>query len=302
MKKSILVLTALSAADSNVAEAAQILAGKLHKNLILLNCDDVLSPVLYYPALPVMKDSYLWKEERKAKLNQLTDHIEHRFSAIYPGQKLQIQSLIMEGAVDLNVKKILKEHPVEMIVMGASSGSSSEHFLFGSDTASIIYDSNIPVLIIPSKWIASPLRQITFATKLMDQDIDALNYLLTLRQHLEGRLEIVHVRKYKQQELSQFSQMIKFIEKHIGTNTPMISYHTVYGKHVIPRLNRYCNENRSEVLALSREHHSFLFRLLKEGTVEKYLSGHKIPLLIVPQLKTKKVHAATSKTLSGIVL
>jgi nucleotide-binding universal stress UspA family protein len=283
MKKSILILTSLSATEKNVAEAGLELAKQHHTNLIVLNCDVIISAISYYQAFP-MNDP-MERNQRRGELDLLVKHLTERAEAGEPKEDTpKITSFIMEGDLDSNVKEILDRYPVEMIVMGAQSGSFPEHFLFGSETKVITQHTTVPTLLIPSNWKQSQIKKITFATKFLEQDEVALQYMVNLSKQLSARMEIVNVRKYGKKDLSYKSPLLEVIEK-VCMSNPKISYHTVFGKHVVPRINKYCKETGSELLALSRDHHSFLFQLVKESTIDKYLSGHKIPLLILPPMQ-----------------
>jgi len=303
MKKSILILTSLSDNERNVAEAGLLLAVQLHKNVILLHSDDAFTGVVYYPGLPVLTESPLSQQERKNKITLLANNLKQTFEGTHSGQfQPRIQTLIMEGDLGSNVKNILKKYPIEMIAIGASTGSAAEHLLLGSETTAIAHQSDVPVLVIPHGWGGNRIRFITFATRFLEQDGVALQYLFTLRKYLGAYLDIVNIKKYNQPNLTDNSDLLKLITKQRASHPEFISYHSVHGKDLVPRLKRYCKENNSEVLALSRSHHSFLFRLLNTGTVDKYLSGHRIPLLIIPALESDdQLHDDPLKSLSGIV-
>jgi len=304
MKKSILILTSLSDKERNVADAGQILAGQLHKDLILLHSNDAITTVVYYPGLPVLTESTLSQQERKTKISILSSQLKQTFAESHPDNfQPKIKAIILEGDLDENVKQVLNKHPVEMIVMGACTGSSAEHFFLGSGTTAVTHHSTVPVLVIPPHWNGNSIRFITFATRFLEQDGAALEYLFMLAKHLGAHIDIVNIKKYNKVDMNDNSRILQLIRKHLVKRPELISYHSVYGKALIPRLKRYCNENRSEVLALSRSHHSFLFRLFQKGTLDKYLSGHHIPLLIIPPLKTEsQIHDDPLKSLSGIVL
>lgn len=286
------------------AEAAVILAGQLHTNLVLLNCNDTISAVTYYPIVPVMSDSPTWYEDRKSRLKEVSDHLKEQFKNSFPGlASPSIKTMICEGELYANIKETLKQFPIEMIVMGAREGSSTEHFLFGSDTKSVTDQSPVPVLIIPRRIKVNPFKRITFATNFLEQDTDTLQYLFSLRKRLGVELQIVNVKQYGTALKPKSTKLMTLIEENSLGSAEAISYKQVFGKDVISRLNHYCKENDSDVLALSHEHHSFLFRAIREGIVDKSLYGQHLPLLIIPELKTSgKPHADTHKDLTGIVL
>lgn len=287
----------------HAAEAAICIAGQLHTNLILLNCDTVTSMLAYTPAGSTRMRSEALSEDRENKLRLLSESLKKKHADTYPNlAKIQIKTVIREGDLYANITDMLIEYPIEMIVMGAQSGSTLEHFLFGSDTKTIADHSLVPVLIVPPATTARSIIQITFATNFLKQDIDALHYLAHLRKRLSAHLEIVHIRQYGKPAGLKKNEVQHVIDKVYKSNQPLVLYNEVYGKQPFSRLNHYCKENNSDVLALSHRHHSLLFRAFKEGTVDKSLSNHQIPLLIIPELTKQETQASTFKELSVITL
>ena len=285
MKKSILILTDLSDNAQHVAEAALLLAGPLQNNLILLNCDELITTVAYYPIVPVMFDTQTWHEDRERSLNLLSEYLQHKFHNLYPHTEgLIIKSIIKEGDLLTSVKDVLKKHPINFIVMGAKSGSSTEHFLFGSETKTIADHVPVPIVFIPENMTGRPIRHITFATNFLTQDIDAIASLLVLRRNLGAILEIVHIRQYGQSDQLKNEKVWKAIDESCKDNPSLVLYHEVYGKEVTSRLQHFASEHDTDLMVLSHEHHSYLYRTFREGIVQKSLYDQKIPLLVIPKL------------------
>lgn len=286
MKKSILILTDFSDEAMQAAEVATILAGQLSTNLVLLYCDNTISAVAYYPLAPVMTASQTWQEDIKSKLNEISAHLKEKFRGAFPSKHLPVvKTVIEEGELTASLPAVLQNHPIEMIVMGASSGSSTEHFLFGSDIKSVVDHSSLPLLIIPRTKTLRPTIQITFATNFLEQDIQALNFLAKFRRRLGAHLEIVHIREYGKVQGLKNEEVRQAIIDLRKTSIPLVVYNEVYGKHVTSRLSHYVRDNDSDMLALSHEHHSLLFRIFNEGMVDKTISIHRIPILVIPKLE-----------------
>lgn len=303
MKKSILILTDLSENAKHAAEVATCFAGQLHTNLILLNCDTMTSMLAYYPVASLKMESDIISGDRENKLQLLSESLKKRYADTYPDlAKIQIKTVIRDGDLYANIRDILIQYPIEMLVMGAATGSTAEHLLFGSDTKAVADHSSVPVLIVPPATTVRSMIQITFATNFLEQDINTLHYLAHLRKRLSAHLEIVHIRQYGKPAGSKRNQVQQVIDKMCKSSQSLVLYNEVYGKQPVSRLNHYCKENNSDILALSHQHHSLLFRTFKEGTVDKSLSNPLIPLLIIPDLTNEQeTHAGTLKGLSGIV-
>ena len=303
MKKSILVLTDLTENAAHAAETAAILAGQIGCNLILLYCNNTISAISYYPFVPVEDESATWYEHAKNKLKLLSASLQQKAAREFPDQTQPvIKSLILEGDLLTHLREALRQSQVELIAMGAKSGSSTEHFLFGSDTKTVADHSSVPVMIVPRAAFLRPIIHLTFASNLVDQDIEALSYLSDLRQSLCAELEILHIRQYGQPARPPYSPAKRYIDEICSKKNSLISYKEVYGKKVQSRLYKYCLDNDTDLLALSHHHHSYLALNLREGIVDQSISQQHLPLLIIPEMNSgRKSKAEHYSGLSNIV-
>lgn len=156
--KKIIALTDLSDQSRLAAEAAIMLSGKLRANLILFNTF-ISQPVLpEYGGSPWSVEELIWADEGKEKLNFLKEQLEPLVESLPAGDHhASIDCRQGMGDLGSQVKDLISKESVEMIVMGARTGSTWDHILMGSDTLSVINHTNRPVLVIPEKH---PLKQI----------------------------------------------------------------------------------------------------------------------------------------------
>ena len=303
MKKSILVLTDLTDNATHAAEAAVILATQIGCNVMLLYCNNTISAISYYSNISVADESLTSYEHAKNKLKTLSDLLKQiATEKLRDHAQPVIKSLIREGELLSNIQKVLSESRVELIAMGAKSGTPTDHFLFGSDTKIVVDHSTLPVLIVPPAIKLNAFIHLTFASNLMEQDINALSYLSSLRQKLSAKLEILHIKSYGEPTRSPYSSAKKYIEEICAKKPDLIYYKQVYGKKIPSRISSYCRESNTDLLVLSHQHHSYLFRTFRDGVVDQFLSQHRLPLLIIPKMKIeRKSNAKNYSGLSNIV-
>ena len=164
--KTILVLTDFTKNAAHAASSALMLAEKLGTRLLLFNT--------FYnmPILPsnggssgpwVVEDLVLRETDCDKKLKQLSADLQKQVRP-HSANKPQIAVQYGEGELSRNIETILQEIDVELIVMGARSGSAINHIFTGSDTRAVIDRATRPVLIIPENQGLQNLRKITFAT------------------------------------------------------------------------------------------------------------------------------------------
>lgn len=280
--KKIVALTDLSDQSRQAAEAAVMLSGKLNANLILFNTF-VSQPVLpEYGGNPWAVEELIWADEGKEKLEFLKEQLDPLVDALPTADHhASIDCRQGMGNLGPQIKELISKEPVEMIVMGARTGSAWEHILMGSDTVSVINHTDRPVLIIPERHPLKPLKKVTIATDLDDADIKAVHYLTRLGRLFNFHIEIVNVKLWGKDGASEI-QRIAF-EKHVAKfNYPGITYQHISGKDLVNRVNEFCNQNGTDLLVLVHDKHSLLNRLFGSNQAKSLLEKQEFPVMIIP--------------------
>jgi len=280
--RAILILTDFSQNAEHAAMSSAMLVEKL-KTAIFLYHTYYDNPLIgaYARGSMVIDEFSLLAKESTVKLNQLAIHL--RTSICHSSVQdfcPEINYQCGEGSLGKNVADILQEKEIEFVVMGASARSTIHNLFFGSDTLSVIENSNRPVLIIPEKNQMEKIQKVTLATAFELEDLNAIAYLVELSRVLNYELEIVHV---SLQGKSEDPVKRKAIQTHIGALPQNnISYREISGKDAIKRLNKLCKENRTDMLALVHYRHGFLSAIFKKSHAEQAVLSHHIPLMIIP--------------------
>ncbi|OCX53916.1 hypothetical protein BEL04_06450 [Mucilaginibacter sp. PPCGB 2223] len=277
--KKILALTDLSENSAHAARFASMLAGQMKKGLILYHSYAVLPVIPSYAGAPwVARDIVYAAKQRKAHLEDLAEQL----SAVPGiGSPAKIETSSDEGSLVTNVKKLIKQNDIEMIVMGAASGSRIDHFLNGRDTLAIISTCPCPVLVIPRAAEPKPIWKIIFATALHDRDIAAASYLVNLARVLGAHLEIVHMLPLAGGETEEW-QEARFMHLLENFKYPLITYHRMRAKSISAHLQHEGKEYGADTLALIHYHHGFLTGLFAHGTIRQLLAHHNLPVLVLP--------------------
>jgi len=281
--KTILVLTDASNTGSCTAEACVMLGSKLHANLLLFSTYVLVPVTAYYAGAPWIDEGVsVWETDTKAKLKLLSFRLQSLTTKLgSEDYKPTIHMQIAEGELGSNVASYIQKKKIEMVVMGAKSGTPLEHILLGSDTRAVINQSHRPILIIPKKSILDKIEKVTFASNFDPGEIEAIKYLVTLGNIFNFHLEIIHVQQFGEQ-IKPKPQVMAFAKLMSGLHYKNLSYTTIRGKNVVQRLSRYCRENKSDVLAFMHHQNNFFGRLLQKSTTKAALSGQQIPLLVIP--------------------
>lgn len=288
--KTILVLTDFSEHATHAAKSAVMLSEKLHTNLLLLHNIIGIPVTPYYLGGGFAAEEASWLvTEGKENLQKLTEYLEPVIASIDPLQrKPVVHTQLIEGSLGENIRAICNQKNIEMIVIGAKTGSAFDHFLSGSDTLSVIGHANCPVLVVPLETGLKKLKKVVFATDYNEADIDALHYLVKLGKLFDFQLEIVHVSLIGKKEEPDEEKEMHFVSKIARLNYPKKLYKDIRGKDVIERLNHLCEETKPDLLALVHYPHSFFSRLLQDSHTKEALNSQQVPLLVFPSTIKEK--------------
>jgi len=279
--KTILVLTDFSENAQSAAEGGLILAGKLHADLLLFNTYINYQTIASYGGGGWVVDEYT---ERKHKsrigLQALTEGLESLSNGLdAEGYIPGINSESDDCDLGIDVAGLINKKNVELVVMGARSGTKDD-FMFGADTNAVIEYSNRPVLIVPAGTKLKNLSTIVFATNFEEADLKAIRYMAKLGELLHYKLEIIHVfdpdKNNWDEKEQEFDKQLADI-KYSG-----MQYHKVTGKDIVGRLNSFVNHTPGTILAMVHVQNSFLIRLFRHSRVKEALANQKTPLLIFP--------------------
>ncbi|MCC8425511.1 universal stress protein [Mucilaginibacter sp. UR6-11] len=280
--KKILVLTDFTDQSGQITEAAVKLSGKLHANLILLNAFVSQPALSEYGTNPWSAEELLWADESKRKLALLKEDMEPLIAALPTADyRASIDCRQGMGSLGSQVKDMLKNDTIELVVMGARTGSAWDHLLMGSDTVSVINHTDRPVMIIPAGHPLKSLKKVTIATDFDEADLNAVHYLTRLGRLFNFTIEITHVKLWGEEGGGEAQQAA--FAKHVAKfNYDGIAYQNISGKDLVNRLNKLVEENGSDLLVLVHDKHSLLDRLINGSNAKSLLEKQEFPVMIIP--------------------
>ncbi|MCQ6958705.1 universal stress protein [Mucilaginibacter aquariorum] len=276
--KKILVLTDFSENSVHAAAFAQVLAKQLHTGLLLYH---VVQSIPFVPNYAgggfVTETENLFAEDSRTQLVELRDKL---LAGREDAASMDI--LTAEGDLGSNVKQLLQDSPIELIVMGAPESSVADHLLTGSETRTVIRSSERPVLVIPMCMPVKAISNFVLATDYRSEDLSVLRYLSKWAMKVDGRLDVVHVQTNG--EVAALNGQQRQIFEFFLNNLEFDNYqcHDLHGKNIQERLHRFCADKKADVLAMINYHHDFFSRLLGSSHTFKALHHLQLPILVFP--------------------
>lgn len=188
MSLRILIPTDFSPPSRIAIEYAYRLGLKLNAELFLLHVTAVEAPPAAMVGLQLQEIENERLEIAEKNLLQLKKELEFRRR-----KKLDITTEAVLGyPVAEVVKEFVAEHNIDMIIMGTKGVSGIAKYLLGSNTASVINKSQVPVISIPASATFNSLKHIVYATDMAEIDQE-INTLMPLVRLFQATLHVLHI-------------------------------------------------------------------------------------------------------------
>jgi nucleotide-binding universal stress UspA family protein len=279
--KTILVLTNFSKNSRNAAEAAVEIADKTGGANILLFHAALDAP--FVPGATVAPWPWVKIKEEYIRLREYIAH------GNFAAEKITVNYLSGAGELGENVQKLLRGREVLLTIMGGRENRSGKD-RFGSAINNVLDKVNYPVLIVNHNKPDLSLKNVTFATGIELEDIDAIHYLTGLARSLHFHLNICHVcaSPVFLPDFNEEDKIARFINTISKMSFSNISYHNLEGNNVIKALEDFNKKTHSGMLAIVHRKHSLFWQLFHKNPSKTLLKQQHSPLLILPERWEKK--------------
>lgn len=190
--KKILVPTDFSDQANYALDVANNIARRSDAVLILLHVvEDASINSMHYTGeidLPNMEDRlFMMKLIEKGKKDMADLAAHPAYSDIIIEQELRI------GSAYNNIKDIITEHDVDLVVMGTKGSSGLEEFLIGSNAEKVVRHAKCPVLTIHEKPEHEEFKDIVYATALEEEEEQCIRVVKIFQELYDAKIHLLRV-------------------------------------------------------------------------------------------------------------
>lgn len=194
--KKILVPTDFSAFAQNALEVAADIALQTNASIMLLHANEkvvMATPMAeYYFYDKAIEEEYLdmVNESLKKTLTEIADN--SKFA------RVKIETAVIGGGMMGVIEDVVKDHAIDLIVMGTRGVSGMEEFFIGSNTEKVIRRVSCPVLAVPAS--VKSFNKIVFPTTLKKDQVNAFSALAELQDIFSGEIVLLYLNNPSQLE------------------------------------------------------------------------------------------------------
>ena len=278
--KHILVPTDFSECASTAIDFAVQSAKVMGADITLLNVFEV-DVNLYTEYMGVNKqfnDSLL--DIARQKLRQLKSSIEE-------AEGVKVHTQLIRGPLKDSILLSAADWHIDLIVMGTLGASGLKEKLWGSNTASIIESTPLPLMVVPTEYQWKHPRKILLASNHFEKKPAVLDAVFQLGQMFHADIEVAVFTDEDDDKAITFIEQTRSTPQYEKALKEM--YHVenlkathLYGKMLEDTLQEYIVQNDFDVLAMITYHRNFWDQVF-HPSVTKRMSYHtSVPLLVLP--------------------
>lgn len=217
------------------------------------------------------------RQESEKDLEKEADRLQKRF-----GPTLNLKSKSLHGDVLSTVESILESQEISYIALGTNGASGLKEVLVGSNAATVIRNSNIPVLLVPSNANFAPWEKVVFATDFHEiESAEVLEPLLSMCTQNNSKVELLNVRK--KDEEADAEKSLQELALHYALENIEHNFKYVDHNDVVKGLEEYLQEERPNLVAMVPRHTRFLDRIFHRSVTNRLAMHTDIPLLSLPE-------------------
>lgn len=268
---NILVPTDFSNLSKVAIRYAMKMANKMNGNVTLLHVLTIVQPTRASMRFRVKALEKELLEDAKQDIQLIVDEVEKLNKT---GNAVKFKIIKGQSFNDL-VKRFAIKNKSGLIVMGTHGASGLKKIVLGSNTASMVEISHIPVMAIPENAVYKTFKNVVFATNL-DHFDDELKTMLPYLKVFDATLHVLHVaRKGKNTDNigAQIKEKLKLADYRKSTVTVNSN------DKVDSAIDKFVTELKPDMLTMFTTEHGFFDKLFNRSLTQKMAFQSSVPLL-----------------------
>jgi nucleotide-binding universal stress UspA family protein len=273
----ILIPVDFSPAGECAREHGAYLANAFRADILLLH---ILEGIHTYPegwfdSENKGNDRELIQAKVTEKMGELAENITKKYG-------VYVQNLITSGKPAAKISEVVKEHNIDLIVMGTHGASGFEEFFMGSTAAKVVNLSPCPVITIPEGFKLSGIKSIVLP---IDETMHSRQKVRTILPLASKCKSVIHVLGLIQSDdktdIAKFNIKVDSVEEAVK-NAGLISIRKVVkGGNIAMQAMKYADEVNAELLAIMTDHESEMTGMFMGAFARQIVNHSKIPVLSI---------------------
>lgn len=272
---NILVPTDLSEVSKTAVHYAVTIVNKLGGTLTLLHVINIIQPTRASMRLQLKS---LEKDLMDTSREDMEGFVKSISKQLKTGEPIKVK-VIKGTSFNDTVKREAKKLRTGLIVMGTKGASGLRKYVLGSNTASVIEISHVPVLAVPELGEFKSFKNVVYATDLRHVQKE-LKTLIPYLEKFNSTVHLLHVTSSLKQVLTLEKKIDGIVKKAGITN---VVCKVIVNKNIDEAIDYYVAKTNADLLTMFTHDVSFYEKLFNRSMTRKMAFQSKVPLLAFRQ-------------------
>lgn len=272
--KRILVPMDFSETSENAFVYALEMAKVYKAKLVLLHTfelpivDSQVVPINYaemYETLEMTNNDHFKDEMKKLK----------RIAKQKKGEDIAMSHILKDGDLINCIKEVVEQQGIDFVVMGTKGAEGWLQSFIGTNTTSVISDVDVPVLSVSHDTKFTKMETIGFRTRYKEDEIHALNEVLTLARKMKAKVKCLYV---KTSDSEHRVEAISYWES-IFEDEKDLEFLIIPSDDIEATIEDFITNQSIDLMAMVVHRKNFFTQLFTTSTTEKMSQHSKTPIL-----------------------
>lgn len=216
----------------------------------------------------------LMKQEAGKQLNKCVSSINDS------APELAVETILRQGNVLSILPEVTENAGADMIVMGTKGATGLKEVFVGSNTASAIYRSEVPVMVVPEDASFRAIDNLVYASDFLEKkDSKEVSRLKDFAKSLAAEITVLHIAAEGDDDLNA---------EHLRENLADVkhSFHVESKESIEEGIREFVEEKGADVLVLMARKYSLFDKLFNPVRLTKLMTYQpNLPMLILHEEK-----------------
>ncbi|MEX0883447.1 MAG: universal stress protein [Cyclobacteriaceae bacterium] len=196
------------------------------------------------------------------------------------GGEISINYKIVQGTVSTSILATVLNGDYDLIIMGTQGASGIKKTLIGSNTATAVRESEVPIIAVPAGATFENIKEIKVALELENENEGMFKKLIELTETWNLPYRVLHV-----ETKSDFNKNLLFkgMEKYLEESFPDsdFDFELISSEDPDEGLDDYLKEKTDSLLVMFSKNKTFFEFLFNKSHSVKMVYHTHIPLLVI---------------------
>jgi nucleotide-binding universal stress UspA family protein len=183
------------------------------------------------------------------------------------------------GFVADEIMTFCKSHTIDLVVMGTTGASGLAELLVGSNAASVIGKSEVPVLVIPPNHVYKAIKHVMYSTDFNEPELPAATRVLYFAELYDAKVTVLHVK-------NDYDSYFKADNNYFLKNKESLAKHDINlineeSDDVMSTIDKHIDDLNIDLLVMAKHKRGFFDRLFHRSLSKQMAYHTKTPLLVL---------------------